>query len=234
MDKFLIEYMLVPSVITIIIVYLAANAMLKGMGLKIHAIVAITMYIVLIYSGFYAIFAPLMYSFMLFFVLIIGVMVFFVTRIVPPSKMATFGKVASKVAEKRADISIIRRSLDVKSRQIEELADMVKKMDIGDREKNTLNMMIHQARTERDILASQIHELDKYKDISTSESFASQEATLNNRLSSLERLIMDFIENVRTDPELIKDAVLQQRVDRFQRNYWELASKLDKDKAKLN
>jgi len=234
MDRLLIEYLLVPSVITVIIVYLAANAMLKGMNLGIHALVAITMYIVFIYSGFYAIFAPLMYGFMLFFILIIGVMVFFTTRVISPPKMAALGKVASKIAEKKADVKIIKRSLDVKTAQIAELDRMIDEMgkDIGKREYTTLKMMIHQAKTEKDILASQIHELEKYKDISSSESFSSQSKSTMDTLNNIDGLIREMFEFLRSNTELMHN--YGPRVYDFERRYLNQYASTDKQLTKAN
>jgi len=80
-DKLLIEYLLVPSVIAIIFIYIASDFLLRGTCTRIKCSVSIILYIVLVYSGFYGVFASFAYSYVLLF-LIIGVGLFFLERLI--------------------------------------------------------------------------------------------------------------------------------------------------------
>lgn len=64
MEILLLDYLLVPSVILIIILYGAVNMFLAGTTLKIKGLLAIVFYIVVVRSGLYAIFAPIVMPFL--------------------------------------------------------------------------------------------------------------------------------------------------------------------------
>ncbi len=72
MSKLLIEYLLVPSVLLIVILYFLSDWFLGGSGPKMRGLIAIVFYIVIVYSGLYASFAPLAYGYTLLFIILIG------------------------------------------------------------------------------------------------------------------------------------------------------------------
>jgi hypothetical protein len=163
-DRLLIEYILVPAVISILIIYSVTRLMLSGLDLKVHSLISITAYIVLVYSGLFGILAPMMYGFMYFF-LIIGVVLFFATRIIKPSTMREIGRGSLKLGEMRADAKTIDRRINLKQTEAKELKARAQQMrdrgDITPREHAVIDILAQQVDNEVNILRTQIHKLDK-------------------------------------------------------------------------
>lgn len=215
MDKLMIEYLLVPSIITIIIVYLTAGNLMRGIGLKMHALISIMLYIVFVYSGLFGAFAPLMYNFAFLFILL-GTGLFFVTRVISPSQMRTLGTVTSKLAEKQHDIKLIRNSARVKKEQIDDLTKTIEGMEgiMGPREYQVFQVLLHQARAELDILNSQIRDLNKTGSIASGQIFAQEEQNIQSTQANIEKVIFEIAENLKMDPNLAQNIAFQKKIAR--------------------
>ncbi len=98
-DKLLIEYLLVPSVILIIFLYFAVDFVLRGSGLTTKGLLAIVMYIVVVYSGLYGIFAPFAYSY-LYLMIILLMAGFFISRLISRESASTGSKKAGELYKK--------------------------------------------------------------------------------------------------------------------------------------
>jgi hypothetical protein len=79
MEKLLVEYLLVPSVLILIFIWFATNQFLHGLDTKFSSILAIVFYIAIIYSGLYAVIAPIGYNLIIIF-LIVSFAVFILSR----------------------------------------------------------------------------------------------------------------------------------------------------------
>ncbi len=98
-DKLLIEYLLVPSVILIIFLYFAVDFVLRGSGLTTKGLLAIVMYIVVVYSGLYGIFAPFAYSY-LYLMIILLMAGFFISRLISRESASAGSKKAGELYKK--------------------------------------------------------------------------------------------------------------------------------------
>ena len=124
-DKLLIEYLLVPSVVLIIIIYLLSDWFLRESGVKIKGLLSIVFYIVIIYSGLYGVFAQFAYSYVVLFIIFMG-FIFIVGRFIKrehiPMMRKTYESIKTSVAPKELEKEIERRLKDIKdlNRQIKE------------------------------------------------------------------------------------------------------------------
>lgn len=98
-DKLLIEYLLVPSVILILFLYFAVGFVLRGFDSTVKGLLAIVMYIVVVYSGLYSVFAPFAYSY-LFLMIILLMAGFFVERLINREWASAGYKGAGKLYKK--------------------------------------------------------------------------------------------------------------------------------------
>ncbi|RLJ00427.1 MAG: hypothetical protein DRP06_02030 [Candidatus Aenigmatarchaeota archaeon] len=190
LDTLLVEFLLIPSVVMIIFLYVSVNMFLRGEHPKIKPLLAITFYITIIYSGFYGTFAMFISSFLPLF--IAGTFILFVaTRFISPSQMKNLGGVASKAGEFIYDRSTIKDRIMSK---YSELVDLDKKMtklfdfktedaDDFSKEGKVILMLRHEVRME---LENLIHSYfrafgnKKDTDIMRVKDYLHQTDTLNN------------------------------------------------------
>jgi len=164
MDKLLIEYLFVPSVILIICLVMIAEAFLRGVNLKINFLLALTFYIAIVYTGLYATIASFSYSFLILF-LIFGFGVFVVTRIIPIEFIKGAGAMARRLGEKRYDLMLLKDRKEVlenEKKRIEELIDEEKKKANPDDSKiKAYELMVVQIQKEIDLIDKQIKRAEK-------------------------------------------------------------------------
>jgi len=159
-DKLLIEYLLVPSVILIILLLIVTNAFLKDINIKLKGLLSITFYIIIVYSGWYGSVALLLYNFAVIF-LGAGIVFFILTRIISPSKMKEIGKIGMAFGEKRYDVNLIYDRINKKKEEIKELEDMIKELDkksevkLTETDKRVLNMIKFEVERELKLLENQ-------------------------------------------------------------------------------
>jgi len=158
MDKLLIEYLFVPSVILIILLAAVANLFKRDWSIKIEFLLCLVFYTIIVYSGWYGIVAPLLYNFAALF-LIGGIFLFLLTRIISPAEMMQIGKVARALGEKRYDVRLIMDRIRIKKDEIKDLMEMAKKYrDEGTINKNQyaiLEMLAQEAKRELELLENQ-------------------------------------------------------------------------------
>ena len=159
MDKLLIEYLFVPSVILIILLAAVANLFMRGWSIKIEFLLCLVFYTIIVYSGWYGVVAPLLYNFAALF-LIGGIFLFLLTRIISPAEMMQIGKVARALGEKRYDVRLIIDRIRIKRKEIEDLKKMAKEYaDRGliDKKKHypIIEMLALEAQRELDLLENQ-------------------------------------------------------------------------------
>ncbi len=155
LDKLLVEYLLIPSVVMIIFLYVSVNMFLRNEHPKIKPLLAITFYITIIYSGYYGTFAMFISSFLPLF--IVGTFILFVaTRFISPSQMKDLGGITSKASEFIYDRSTIKDRILSKCSELQDLdfkMDQlfdVKSEDTKDlsKEGKVLLMLRHEVRVE--------------------------------------------------------------------------------------
>ena len=159
MDKLLIEYLFVPSVILIILLAAVANLFKRDWSIKIEFLLCLVFYTIIVYSGWYGIVAPLLYNFAALF-LIGGIFLFLLTRIISPAEMMQIGKVARALGEKRYDVRLIMDRIRIKRKEIEDLMKMAEeyaKKGLIDWKKQypIIKMLAQEAQRELDILENQ-------------------------------------------------------------------------------
>jgi len=158
MDKLLIEYLFVPSVILIILLAAVANLFKRDWSIKIEFLLCLVFYTIIVYSGWYGVVAPLLYNFAALF-LIGGIFLFLLTRIISPAEMMQIGKVARALGEKRYDVRLIMDRIRIKKDEIKDLMEMAKKYrDEGTINKNQyaiLEMLAQEAKRELELLENQ-------------------------------------------------------------------------------
>ncbi len=162
LDKLLIEYLLVPSVIMIIFLYIAATMFLKSEHPKIKPLLAIVFYIVIVYTGFYGIFAAFVMPYLVLF--LIGAFVLFVvTRFMPISDWLSLAKSARGFGEKTYDTKIIKDRIDVKEGEIIRLKERKKAAeDKKDQEQmSIINALITEAEMELELYKKQLKRSEK-------------------------------------------------------------------------
>ena len=140
MDKLLIEYLFVPSVILILLLVIVTNAMLKGTNVKIDFLLSIAFYIIIIYSGWYGVVAPLLYNFSVLF-LLGGMFFFIITRIISVEHLKALGKTGRVLGEKRFDVRLIADRIKIKRKEVKELLALAKLyagMKLNDEEKKDI------------------------------------------------------------------------------------------------
>ena len=155
LDKLLVEYLLIPSVVMIIFLYVSVNMFLRNEHPKIKPLLAITFYITIIYSGYYGTFAMFISSFLPLF--IVGTFILFVaTRFISPSQMKDLGGITSKASEFIYDRSTIKDRILSKCSELQDL-DLkmdqlfdIKSEDTKDlsKEGKVLLMLRHEVRVE--------------------------------------------------------------------------------------
>ncbi|MGC9310759.1 MAG: hypothetical protein ACP5E4_03490 [Candidatus Aenigmatarchaeota archaeon] len=159
LDKLLIEYILVPSVITIIFIYVATNMFTRNLSLKINSVVSIMFYIVFVYSGIYGIIAPVMYNSIELF-LIGALVLFFLTRVIAPTRMEDLGRGAMKLGERSYDRKVIHDRIHVKEKELDSLKDMINELKekglLEDKDLSIIEMLMHETRIEMNILKDQL------------------------------------------------------------------------------
>ncbi len=127
LDELLVEFLLIPSVVMIIFLYVSVNMFLRGEHPKIKPLLAITFYITIIYSGFYGTFAMFISSFLPLF--IVGTFILFVaTRFISPTQMKDLGGVASKASEFIYDRATIKERILSKYSELRDLEDKMEKL----------------------------------------------------------------------------------------------------------
>jgi len=163
-DKLLVEYLLVPSVILIVFLFIITKAFLHNTNLKIHALLAIVFYIAIVYTGIYGIIASFSFSFLILF-LILGFGVFIITRVIRMEWITGVGKMAIKLGEKKYDIIILKDRKEVLEKEkeaIEELIEKEKKKDNPDDSKiKSYELMVVQIQKEIDLIDKQIKRAEK-------------------------------------------------------------------------
>lgn len=159
MDKLLIEYLLVPSVITILMIYMISAYMLRGVeiGGRMKPLISIVLYIVFVYSGLYAIFAPMFYAYVFFMILIVGGLFLF-TRVISRQGWSEIGNTARIYRESKTDLKQIKRAVQIRENERNHFEDMLEKLrktgKLGVSEESTINMLMHQINAEIDNLRS--------------------------------------------------------------------------------
>ncbi len=166
-DKLLIEYLLVPSVILIIILYFAVNLFLLGTGVKIKGLLAIVFYIVIIYQGWYGFIAQFIWGFIPLWLLgAIGI--FILGKIVKkewvvggPGKVAEtvedWKKAGKKITSKDdKELKSKIREYKGKKSEIENIKDHINKLEKGSpkkerREERLYDIEIKQGKLETEI-----------------------------------------------------------------------------------
>jgi len=140
LDKLLVEYLLVPSVILILLLVIVTNALLRGINIKIHGLLSIVFYIIIIYSGWYGVVAPLLYNFSVLFLL--GGMIFFIiTRVISVEHLRALGKTGRVLGEKRFDVRLIADRIRIKRKEVKELLALAKLyagMELSDEERKDI------------------------------------------------------------------------------------------------
>jgi len=163
-DKLLVEYLLVPSVILIVFLFIITKAFLHNTNLKIHALLAIVFYIAIVYTGIYGIIASFSFSFLILF-LVLGFGVFIITRVIRMEWITGVGKMAIKLGEKKYDIIILKDRKEVLEKEkeaIEELIEKEKKKDNPDDSKiKSYELMVVQIQKEIDLIDKQIKRAEK-------------------------------------------------------------------------
>lgn len=153
-EKLLVEYLLVPSVIMIIFLYIATESFLKGKQTGIKSLLAIVFYIVVVYSGYYGIFAMFVMSYIQLF--LIGMFVLFViTRFISISDLLHLGRSARRFGEKDIDKNLINDRLEVKDDEIKRLRDRKEKTE-DKNEISMLNALISEAEMEQELYRKQL------------------------------------------------------------------------------
>ncbi|MCD6274936.1 MAG: hypothetical protein J7J15_02845 [Candidatus Aenigmarchaeota archaeon] len=127
-DELLIEYLLVPSVILIIFLYIMTGSFLKGIGLKIHALLAIVFYIVLIYTGIYGMIASFSMSYLSLF-LLFGLAYFFFIRLIDWKKMRSISRYAGYFGERKYNLKYIDEEIALKEEEIKRLKKQKKDLE---------------------------------------------------------------------------------------------------------
>ncbi|MCK4730012.1 MAG: hypothetical protein KAT28_01715 [Candidatus Aenigmarchaeota archaeon] len=155
MEELLVEFLLIPSVVMIIFLYVSVNMFLRGEHPKIKPLLAITFYITIIYSGFYGTFAMFISSFLPLF--IVGTFILFVaTRFISPTQMKDLGGITSKASEFIYDRSTIKDRILSKYSELRDLENKmerlfdVKSEDTKDLSKEAKVMLLlgHEVRVE--------------------------------------------------------------------------------------
>ncbi|OYT43013.1 MAG: hypothetical protein B6U88_02105 [Candidatus Aenigmarchaeota archaeon ex4484_56] len=157
-DKLLIEYLLVPSVVVIIGLVIIANTF-TGSHTKLRNIVIITFYIIFVYSGIYGSIAPLLYTYMFYFLVVFGAF-FLITRFVGLNNLIALGKIGRVLGEKRHDIIVLKSAINQKRKSIddfEKLIDELKeKKQLSDEDAGILKIFNKEIESEIDILDNTI------------------------------------------------------------------------------
>ncbi|MCK4428745.1 MAG: hypothetical protein KAU95_00090 [Candidatus Aenigmarchaeota archaeon] len=153
-EKLLVEYLLVPSVIMIIFLYIATDSFLKGKQTGIKSLLAIVFYIVVVYSGYYGPFAMFVMSYVQLF--LIGMFVIFViTRFISISDLLHLGRSARRFGEEKYDTKLIADRIKVKEDEIKRLKNRLDKAD-GDQQRSMLNALISEANMELELYKKQL------------------------------------------------------------------------------
>ena len=164
LDKLLIEYLLVPSVILIVFLFIITKAFLHDINLKVDALLAIVFYIAIVYTGIYGIIASFSFSFLILF-LILGFGVFIITRIIRMEWITGAGAMAIKLGEKKYDMIILKDRKEVLEKEkeaIEKLIEEEKKKDKPDDSKiKAYELMVVQIQKEIDLIDKQIERAKK-------------------------------------------------------------------------
>ncbi len=163
-DKLLIEYLLVPSVILIIFLYFAVDFVLRGSGLTTKGLLAIVMYIVVVYSGLYGIFAPFAYSY-LYLMIILLMAGFFISRLISRESASAGSKKAGELYKKfkkkmpsEKDLKKDLGLLNNLEKRINEQTAKASKPSIKDDEKNYIYSRIDDMERDRETLIQRIEE----------------------------------------------------------------------------
>ena len=156
-EKVLIEYLLVPSVISILMVYMITEYMMRDTNIGIKSLVSITVYIVFVYSGIYGIFAPLFYAYVYFMVLIVGGLFLF-TRVISRQGWYDLGSAARTYKESKTDLKQLKRAIEIREKEKGHFEDMIDKLRKSPgyslEDESVLNMLMHQVSAEIDNLRS--------------------------------------------------------------------------------
>jgi len=122
-DELLIEYLLVPSVILIIILYVAVNMFLAGTALKIKGLLAIVFYIIIVYQGWYGIIAQFTMAFLPLWLL--GIIALFFVGKIFKKKWATEGP--SRLAKTISDWQKLKETVKT-GRKKEDMKELETKL----------------------------------------------------------------------------------------------------------
>lgn len=159
MDKLLIEYIFVPSVLILILLYLVTNAFMRGINLGIKGLVYMAFYILVIYSGWYGFLAPMLYNFAALF-LILGIATFFVTRFISPSDMRGLGKFAVSMGERKYDLRVIRDRIIRKDEELKAnqkiIDDLREQGRLSASDENMLRIIMNEVEREMKLLEGQL------------------------------------------------------------------------------
>jgi len=160
MDVLLVEKLLVPSVVLIIAIYVITNMFLGNLNLKIKSLLAITFYIVCVYTGFYTVIASFSMPF-LFLFFILGFGAFVITRFIPMHWIVKGGKMATKLGESRYDIRLMKDRLEVLKKEKKTLENKIdqekaKGKDASESMINAYELLITQMDVEMDLLTKEI------------------------------------------------------------------------------
>ena len=157
-DELLIEYLLVPSVILIIFLFMVVKSFLRDINLKIDALLTVVSYIVIVYTGIYGTIASFSFSFLVLF-LLIGFGVFIITRIIPIEWIVGVGKIARRLGEKQYDIIILKDRKEVLEREKDRINELIE--DEKAKGEKMDQTKIEAYRSMRDQLDKEIDMLDK-------------------------------------------------------------------------
>ena len=157
LDKLLVEFLLVPSVVLILFLYIATDSFLKGKQIGIKSLLAIVFYIVIVYSGYYGVFALFAMSYVQLF--LIGAFVLFViTRFVSISDLLHLSRSTRRLGENDIDEKLIEDRIEIKNAEIDRLKERRKKTDSADDQKiSMLNALISEAEMELDLYKKQLN-----------------------------------------------------------------------------
>jgi hypothetical protein len=178
MDQLLIEYLLVPSVILIIILYLAVDLFTTRKNIK--GLLAIVFYIVIIYQGWYAMIAQFVMAFLPLWLL--GVIaIFFLGKIVKKSWVV---EGPSKLAKTISDFKDLGKITKGKKEDMEKYLENRKKI-----------LKAEESKLRNDIRKNE----DKIKEVLKSKRQASIEERLQyqDQINDLTRDIRDIEESLR-------------------------------------
>ena len=161
-DKLLIEYLLVPSVVFILFLYISVGILVRDGHKKIKSLLVIVFYILIVYTGMYGMMAVIITNYIILFIFA-TFFLFIFSRFVPPSGMLQISKIASLLGEKKYDATILKDRIEVKKEEIKRLRARLEiaKNENDHKEMSILNALITEAEMERDLYEKQLKRSEK-------------------------------------------------------------------------